>query len=83
MRCSRVLLIWLCTAGCTKGICSRNSECAIGFVCTAYGTCAIAPDANTGTTADASDGPGETPSIDAPTGDMQDAMDEPIFDGEL
>lgn len=33
--------------GCTKGICSRSSECAVGYICTPYGTCQIPPDAST------------------------------------
>jgi len=34
-------------AGCTLGICARNSECATGQVCTAAGACAIPADAST------------------------------------
>jgi hypothetical protein len=78
-----MMMILLYAAGCTKGICSRNSECATGFVCSAYGTCAIAPDASTGTSIDASGDPGATPTVDAATGDLQDATAEPILDGDL
>lgn len=79
MRCSYAVMILLGAAGCTKGICSRNSECATGFVCSAYGTCTIAPDANTAMAVDASDQPGAT---DAAT-NLRDAMAEPVLDGDL
>jgi hypothetical protein len=48
-------------------------------VCSVYGTCTVAPDANTATTVDASDQPGAT---DAATS-LQDAMAEPVLDGDL
>lgn len=80
MRCSRLLLILLSAAGCTKGICSRNSECAPGFVCSTYGTCVIPPDASTDTTGEA----GVTTTDDAAVmTQVPDAMSELPDDGDI
>jgi hypothetical protein len=77
MRCSLAIIVLL-AAGCTKGICSRTSECAPGFVCGTYGTCVIPPDAST----DASDQPGTSTGQDAAT-ISDDAATQPIVDGDL
>jgi hypothetical protein len=75
-----IVLLVLVVGGCTQGICSRNSECAPGFVCSTYGTCVIPPDAAT----DASDqtGSGTSTGQDATTPPV-DAETQPILDGEL
>jgi hypothetical protein len=81
MRCSLAMIVLVVgLGGCTQGICSRNSECAPGFVCSTYGTCMIPPDAAT----DASDQPGSGTSTgqDAAT-TPADAETQPGLDGDL
>lgn len=69
MRSSAAALIAIAAlAGCTAEICSRNSDCNTGLVCTVIGRCAVPVDASTGdggAARDASTGGGMTPAIDA------------------
>lgn len=58
-----VLVVALIAAGCTIGICARNSDCASGQVCNAAGSCAIPPDASVDGGADDA---GPTGAADAP-----------------
>jgi len=81
MRCSYLLAFALAAAGCTKGICSRSSDCATGLVCTAQGICEVPADAST------DDGGGADGAADArstPIGDafVEDAEGEPRPDGD-
>jgi hypothetical protein len=64
------LVVAVIPAGCTLGICARNSECATGQVCTTAGACAIPADASTdGQAGDA----GSNELADAPTDAAPDA----------
>lgn len=44
------LALGLGSADCTPAICSRNSDCPMGLVCGASGSCTTAPDASDATT---------------------------------
>lgn len=44
------LALVLGSADCTPAICSRNSDCPMGLVCGASGSCTTAPDASDATT---------------------------------
>jgi hypothetical protein len=43
----------LVLAACTTGLCARNSDCAVGQVCTIAGQCAVPDDAGSDGAADA------------------------------
>lgn len=58
-------------AGCTPQLCTRNSECPVGYACSSRAQCERLPDAATG----GGDAGGGQP-IDAGTG-------TPIFDGAV
>jgi hypothetical protein len=48
--------IALAAAGCNEELCTRNSECETGFVCTREAVCELAPDASSGPDRDAGAG---------------------------
>jgi hypothetical protein len=60
-----VIALALRTTGCTPEICSRNSDCLTPLVCTAAGTCDVAPS-----------GSGSDAGTDAMTGDADASIDE-------
>jgi hypothetical protein len=73
MRCRIVAALWLALAGCNTQICARNSDCAVGLVCSDQGAC-VHPDPATpdaASTIDAApdapvDGPVDASPADAP-----------------
>ncbi len=81
MRCSLAtwLAIALLAAGCTPDLCARNSDCAVGLVCTTGGQCAKPPaDAGGGGTTDGS----AAAAVDAAPADA--AVDgQPVIEGQV
>ena len=79
MRCSlrAIAAIVALAAGCTPDLCARNSDCAVGLVCSAAGQCAKPPVDAGETTTD-----GATATVDAAPADA--AVDgQPVIEGQL
>ena len=57
-------------AGCTPELCVRNSDCAVGLVCSAAGQCVVPP-------SDAGADDGQAAAVDAASDAASDAIDGP------
>lgn len=68
-------------AGCDRSLCARNSDCAIGLVCTREATCAVAPSDGGGDDSTVTDVPPADAAIDSIVDVAFDAPPDAPLDG--